>query len=886
MDRREFIAGLPLALSLVAQSCKAPKDKIVPAINPVEYQLPGKAVEFMSAYDFYGIPYGVKISCRDGRPVKIDANPNYPLCSHGISPLIQAEIFELYNPARFTKAWLPGRKKTSSDKVLTEALERISSFTKKEIDVVLPLHSSRGLYKLTSTISGKYPQIHFHYFQGFDPESIKVTQYLYGAQGDIIPDLSQYSYILSIGSDFLFSGKSSLYFQNKFDDFKSQGGELVSIEPEYSTTGSLSDRRYSIQPNEIPDLVEYLSSKLIKYSGIYDFNNEIINSIKNRIPLDDLVNSILNNPTGTILLSAKWLDSKTQTLIAQINQVLSGNDSLLTKYRIQDYGVHGNINIINNINELSPNAGFTVICGLSKTALEYDGEFVGKIKAEDLLIISNREPEVNCFYVPSAHFLESWSDRSFADEILSIQQPVISPLIEGSISTEDFIIQLGLILGLNELDGITSNYDYIHREYNFDEKGQEWKELLRRGYNVLDNKQKLNVRKDLNIENLSISTQNKIDNSQFDILVLPDIYLFDNNRADNPWLHELPHPVSRISWKNTALISPGTAAKLNLMNGDLIKIESGEVIEIPVFIINGTAENTIIIYYGRYLFQNDKEIFITKKFGEKYFRANVSKIQGNVEIPLFQNLERNYYKELTVNSNPTLSKNRNWVLSVEPDKCIGCHSCVVSCQIENNIPYVGFREIDKGRNLHWIKVDIGSNPDEKRSERRYYFPIMCQQCANAPCEPVCPVFASTHSKEGLNETTYNRCIGSRFCMVNCPYKIRKFNYFNYSDNYDEPLNYCLNPNVTVRMRGIVEKCTFCIQRINEAKRDARFNGNELLINSVKTACQESCPTNAINLVYTGDEAIELDKDYSRLLERMNTDPSVLYKTGKSGNGRV
>ncbi len=578
----------------------------------------------------------------------------------------------------------------------------------------------------------------------------------------------------------------------------------------------------------------------------------------------------------------------------------------------------------------------------------------------------NNETAGHSHYVcPDSHMLESWNDGEPVNGVFTLAQPVIQPLI----NTRSVIESLSIWTGKKQ-----SSYDLIKnfwREFVLPRQTGEkdfqkfwlatqrvvshkWDESLQKGFcEVQSRKTKQNSFSTkgvkISFERLRNSSIETSDDVEFNLILYPKISMLDGHHAHNPWLQELPDPISKIVWDNYASISPTAAANLNISEGEIVEIKSidnGEKVnlQLPAHIQPGQHDKVISVAlgYGRkgtdrftkigpqwiearptvepgelvgknvaqfIRFENGTRQFSgvkvsISKTGRKYLLAST---QEHHELEVPKNLasheheRRQIIQETSFNEysqNPSAGsfekyelhslwpeehtyKGHHWGMVIDLTACTGCSACVVSCQAENNIPVVGKDEVYRNREMHWIRID--RYYEEKDEEIKIaYQPMLCQQCDNAPCETVCPVLATVHSEEGLNQQVYNRCVGTRYCANNCPYKVRRFNWFEYSRG-DNMQKLVLNPDVVVRERGIMEKCTFCVQRIQESKILAKSNGIKIKDGDIKPACQQSCPANAIVFGDMNDpesEVSKLMKDprYYRVLEELGVRPSVGYLT--------
>ncbi|MEJ2543380.1 MAG: 4Fe-4S dicluster domain-containing protein, partial [Calditrichaceae bacterium] len=510
------------------------------------------------------------------------------------------------------------------------------------------------------------------------------------------------------------------------------------------------------------------------------------------------------------------------------------------------------------------------------------------------------------WHLPFAHFLESWSDARSLDGTVSVVQPMIEPLFGGRSMAE----VLNLVVTGEDVRGyeiVRSTWKGILKSGDFDFR---WTKVLHDGLLADSQTQKENPKISVSKIELALSDnsgQEKLSAKNLEIVFRQSPAVFDGRFANNGWLQEMPDPVTKLSWDNTALISPNTAKELNLKNEDVVKIDyKGRTIEAPVWIMPGHADYsiTLTLGYGRksvgrignYVGYDAYKIrpsinpdfgigAVITKTGKTYPLANTQD-HGSMEgRPLVREAsieEYNKHPEFAsemVEHAPLESlweehkydEGYHWGIKIDLNACSGCNACMIACQSENNIPIVGKEQVRNGREMHWIRLDRYFS-GELSDPEMVYQPVACQQCENAPCEQVCPVAATVHDKEGLNVMAYNRCIGTRYCSNNCPFKVRRFNFFNYTNEYPEIIKMAQNPDVTVRSRGVMEKCTYCTQRINEAKIRAKNDGRVLKDGEVVSSCQQSCPADAIVFgnINDPDSAVskmkKLNRDYTMLGE--------------------
>jgi molybdopterin-containing oxidoreductase family iron-sulfur binding subunit len=525
------------------------------------------------------------------------------------------------------------------------------------------------------------------------------------------------------------------------------------------------------------------------------------------------------------------------------------------------------------------------------------------------------------WHIPQNHFLESWSDARSFDGTTSIVQPLILPLYAGKSAHE--------ILDAMVSPPGRSDYDIVHDFWNSKNSGDDfeknWCKALHDGLvaNTTLPQKKVTLRafaKNSSGVPPASEERSRDGRATLEITFRPDTTIFDGRFANNGWLQELPKPITKLVWDNAALISPALAKKENLSNGDVVELGfQNHKLKIPVWITPGQTENSIALSFGGgrnrvghvgknagfnvYELRTSSALYfgegvILKKTGDHYPLATTQN-QQTIDSEERQILREGTFDEFqknpdfveqsveTPDKNDTLFHPQEfkydgyrWGMAIDLSACIGCNACTIACQAENNIPVVGKTEVARGRVMHWIRVDSYFRGAPENPEMTHQ-PVPCMQCENAPCEVVCPVGATLHDKEGLNLQVYNRCVGTRYCSNNCPYKVRRFNFFDYADYKTPSLKPMRNPDVTVRWRGVMEKCTYCLQRISEARINSENQNRKILDGEIKTACQQVCPAQAIVFGDIGDPNSRVSKlkthelNFSMLGE-LNTRPRTTY----------
>lgn len=569
--------------------------------------------------------------------------------------------------------------------------------------------------------------------------------------------------------------------------------------------------------------------------------------------------------------------------------------------------------------------------------LSEDSGFAEAIKKVDMVVYTgDRVDETGMFadYVaPDNHALESWGDAELVNGVYTICQPAIRPMYD----TRSF--QLSLMtwaymadMGPARLKDYETFYDYLRVFWKSDilpkvGKGKDfddfWQEVLQKGYagEVSSGSAARSFKVDAFT---SIKPAKAVEG--FELVLYPTSQMGDGSLNNVSWLHELPDPVTKIVWDNYILVSLATAEKHGLKEASVLELAvNGKTIELPVHIQPGLHDEVMAIPvgYGRTRVGKvgngvGKNAFALATFanGNVIFsgqKVEFKKLNKKYELACTQGHHTMEGRKIAVETTISDYKasqsagvphahvwniwsgheysGHKWGMAVDLNSCTGCSSCVVACQSENNIPVVGKKYILEGREMQWIRIDRYYIGDPSNAEAVFQ-PVMCQHCDNAPCETVCPVLATVHSDEGLNDMVYNRCVGTRYCANNCPYKVRRFNWFNYAKLIEKPLHMALNPSVTVRTRGVMEKCTFCVHRIQDAKMVARNEKRAMKDGDVKTACQTACPADAIVFGDLNDQNSAVAKIFKTeprayaLLEEWHAAPSVRYLTKVRNNDKT
>lgn len=959
VSRRKFLAVLAASTAYAATACTSYRDKgeIIPYVKRPEEILPGKPTYYASTFSDEGLSYGILVKTREGRPIKIEGNPDDQINKGKIPSKVHASILNLYDPERL-QVPMVGNRKSNWKEIITKIKEGIDRAVAegKEISVISGPITSPTTKKLLGEFKNRYNTTKFYSTQLVNNQNrLNAWRRSYGTEN--LPSIrwDEAEVILSLEGDFL--GKEGNTAENRI--LYAKGRDIVSgnklnklyaVEANFSLTGMNADVRFRLNPNEQFVFLLALLNEFVKLGAITNskLDSNIISLLgknnleslaaKNGLNLErikDLAKELAENKGKSIIYAGDILCEETHQLVNLLNELL-GNTKL---YNFdQAFVNHTELSEAKDVKELIENinnGNVEVVIHLDSNPVyelpngEVYKESLDKVKYSISLSESPTETTtVSKYVLPINNFLESWGDHQIRVSQVSIQQPVIMPLFDTKQKEE---ILLNLIYSdenrKDYLSYLRENVkEYVYNKGNFAADFDAfWVSALHDGVVNLDYNSRFSGK-----VNQSAITVPNVEVNGLTLLAVNNYNIGIGKYSNNGWLQELPHPVTKVAWDNFVAISPATADELNINNDDLIKIEvNGKQIEIAALVQPGMADNVVCIElgYGRTNsgeVANDVGVNINKLLNPENFSqyifnntsiAKTGKVYKLASTQEHHSLNEEFVKDFhrirgiiqegTVeeyNNNPKFLqehkheifsitdsheyKNEKWAMSIDLNKCLGCSECVSSCNVENNIPVVGKDQVAMGREMHWIRIDryYSGTPEEPIASTQ---PMLCQHCDNAPCENVCPVNATNHSPDGLNQMAYNRCVGTRYCANNCPYKVRRFNFYNFRDHFEDAYyendltSLVHNPEVTVRSRGVIEKCTFCIQNIMEARENAIRDGRELLADEVKTSCQMACPTEAIVFgdSNNADSKVTKHREHElsyHVLEELNVRPNVTY----------
>lgn len=914
VDRRDFLKlmGASLALAGLAGCGRPDEAHIVPYVKQPDGLVLGKPNFYATAMPFGADAVGVLVESHEGRPTKIEGNPDHPSSLGGTSAQVQASILNLYDPDRSQTV-----QKQGEIRAWSEFME-----TAQGLGTMAKANGGEGFRILTGTVNSPtlaaqirrlltlYPQAKWHQWEPAVSDGAREGAKLaFGRVVNTVCVPGKANVILSLDADFLGSGAGHIAYAKQFSrrrKLDATSGEmcrLYVVEPTPTVTGSSADHKLPLRACDVEGFARALAAKFGHGTGA---------SLPTEAAkwLDTVAADLKKEGAAALVIAGEQQTPALHALAHAINASLGSVGT--TVYYTEPVEAEPT-NHLESLRELCTDMGrgkvdtLLMLGGNPVYDAPHDFDFVGKLKkVANTIHLSPYFDETSAvclWHVAESHYLEGWSDARAYDGTGTVIQPLIAPLYHTK-SAHDVVAAFGDKPGQPPLDLVRAYWtDATHGEASSE---SAWRKWLNDGVIAGSKFAPLNVQAKL----AELPAYQPLAADQVEYIFRPDPAVYDGRFANNGWLQELPKPVTKLTWDNAALVSSKFAQKNDLVH--TIKARGGEhgqvlspVIDIELggskvsaaaWTLPGQAENTIVLPlgYGRsragftgtnkgfnaYIVRASNGLWSAtggtwKATGDGYpmactqyhFNVEGRQVVASASLEEFKKnpgFPHEGFEEPSRDNSlyPAFPyAGYAWGMAIDLSKCNGCSACVVACQSENNIPVVGKDQVMRGREMHWIRIDryyahspsatvenTGDPTDHSPAldnPETYFQPVPCMQCENAPCEQVCPVGATVHSAEGLNDMVYNRCIGTRYCSNNCPYKVRRFNFLRFQD-WETP-QYALmrNPEVTVRSRGVMEKCTYCVQRINNARIEAEKQNRPIRDGEIVTACESACPSEAI-----------------------------------------
>ena len=937
VGRRGFLKlmGASLALAGVTACTRQPDEAIVPYVRQPEELVPGKPLFFATAMPFAGSGVGLLVESHEGRPTKIEGNPDHPSSLGATDLFAQAAILGLYDPDRSQTITHLGeiRSFDSFASGMQTVLAAQQGTGGAGIRILTETVASPTLGAQLQNFLTRFPQAKWVQWEPFGRHNAREGSRLaFGDYADPQYAVEKADVILSLDADFLCAGNGGLKHARAFASRRRIEGDraelsrFYSVESTPTNSGSKADHRLPLRASEIESFARAVAAAV----GVAGAGAATAPQAAQRW-MGPLVKDLRAAKGRSLVVAGDGQPPAVHALAHAMNEAL-GNVGTTVSYTqtAEVRPANQRAALQELVGEM--NAGtvslLVILSGNPVYSAPADLKFVDAMQKVALRVhlgLYQDETAAQChWHIPETHFLEMWSDVRGHDGTASIVQPLIAPLYSGRSVHE---VMSALSEGV-----IRSGYDVVRTFWMSNGNGettsaqpgtsgaavtasfdQSWRKWLHDGVvpNTAFPVKNVTVQATLPAATAAAGTSGELE-----VVFRPDPSVYDGRFANNTWLQELPKSLTKLTWDNAALISPQTADRLMLVSGDLVELKQGNTtVTIPVWLAPGHAADTLTLHVGygrtragragneigfnvnplRTMATQDIGRVQPLKTGDSYQLACTQdhwSLEGRNIVrettvehferdPTFaKKMEHQPINGLSMYPNYDYSKGYQWGMTIDQNVCTGCNSCVVACQAENNVPVVGKSQVLNGREMHWLRLDRYYTGDLD-NPGTYHQPMPCQQCETAPCEVVCPVAATTHSAEGLNDMVYNRCVGTRYCSNNCPYKVRRFNFMLYADFNTPSLKLMRNPDVTVRSRGVMEKCTYCVQRINQARVAAKLEDREIRDGDVVTACQAACPTDAIIFGNINDPNSEVSKRKASplnypLLAELNTRPRTTY----------
>lgn len=950
ISRKQFLALVSASAAFAAAGCTNYRDKgeIVPYTRKPEEITLGKANFYASTFVENGQEYGILIKTREGRPIKVDGNPDHPVNKGKISARGQASIMNLYDPERLNEPMavesgiLSKTKWKDADARIVDALTK-SAASGKEIAVVTHTVTSPSAKSVLKQFAAKYPTAKIYSYELFNNAN-RASAWMKSSGSTNVPLIkwNEAKVILALESDFLgnegnVAEQTRMYTENRNVDKAKSISRLYSADGTMSSTAMNADYRLRIRPDQQLGFVLALINEFKPNgSSLAAFGKK--NGL-NENDLKQLVKDLSANKGKSIVHAGNSLPEDVHIAVIVLNELL-GNSALYN--RTQSAVEHAPLATKQEWEALvaKMNAGGVgVVLHLDSNPVYHlasDFGYAEGLKKVGTIVtmaeMANETSALSNFVLPVNHEFESWGDHQTRTGVISLQQPVVSPLYN---SRQKEALLLSWTLPAE------SYTESLYHEFIMNRWEKElfpamkaavdfktfWYSALHDGVVTFNEPAQSVAAVKPNALDLVGSPK---ESNDFVLYLHDNYFVGDGRYSNNGWLQEMPHPASKIAWDNYAALSVATSREMGIEENSVIDVTvGGRTLKLPVHVQPGLADKFIAVMlgYGRTVGGTigtgvgvNANLLMSKssslspwlysgvtvtKTGEKYelassqehfqlddtFLKDLHKKRDIIqEGTVIQYLEDPKFLEKAHHAPTIVPKIKyddvKWAMAIDLNKCTGCGVCTVSCSVENNIPVVGKEQLAKGREMTWIRIDrYFSGTSEAPSVSNQ--PMLCQHCDNAPCENVCPVIATTHSPDGLNQMAYNRCVGTKYCSNNCPYKVRRFNFFDFRSEfndgyqYQQPMNMLHNPEVTVRSRGVMEKCTFCVQRIMDGRQHAIEEGKVFDGSGITVACQDACPADAIVFGNMNDKSSEIYKYRHHeigyhVLEEINVAPNVTY----------
>jgi molybdopterin-containing oxidoreductase family iron-sulfur binding subunit len=902
IDRRDALKTLAAGIAALAAGCSRPAEEIVPYVDMPERVVPGKILRFATTVQLGGYGRGAVAITHEGRPTKLEGNPRHPASLGSSDIFLEAMVLDLYDPDRqqsVRSRALPIAGWADFGEALAKAMQTVARKNGAGLHILTDRVTSPTLIRQMQSLMAKFPAMAWHRFEPVNDDcAIEGAQLAFGQKLITRADLAKADVIWAIGADFLGPGPEQPRLARAFSSRRVALGRVAKLsrlyvtESAWSLTGANADHRLAMAPDALWNFSLAVSAHCGVGAGA------TLNPAEEKWA-SAIASDLLAQSEGAIVLVGADQPPELHALAHALNHRVAAPITYIAPLEPVSETHAKSLATLAQALE----AGEVEILLMLGTNPVYDSDLpfarlIPRARLSAHLSRYDDETSEACDWaLPQTHPLEDWSDLRAPDGTASIVQPLIAPLFD----TRNAHQLVAMLLG-----DATKPHDIVRQTWSSGSgaSGDDWRDVLEAG--VIAGTASATVSPPAPRVPVLKPREAR---AGYTLVVLPDPSIYDGRFANNAWLQECPKPLTFEVWGNAFEVSSADAKALGLEDGDGLCVTSGsQTIEGPVRIRDGIAPRVIATTYGygrtragavgndigfRVVSLAHRSVEV-KRAGQSrpvYQAHRMGEVQGEPlqiypELDLATLARTDHLQSLqeppSLVSLDETSDGYSWGMVIDTSACIGCNACVISCQAENNIGTVGPGQIAMGREMHWMRIDAFGT-----GHRKGFQPVPCMHCEKAPCEPVCPVEASIHDHEGLNVQVYNRCIGTRFCEANCPYKVRRFNWFGYTDGQEYAdlgsglMAAHYNPDVTVRARGVMEKCTYCVQRITRARRHAEEEKRRIGSHEVVTACQAACPTRAIHFGNLADptshvDAMRKDPRHYTLLRELGTRPRTTY----------
>jgi len=927
VSRRGFLKlmGASLAMAGMTACTKQPLEPIVPYVRQPEAVIPGVPMFYATAFTLGGYASPILVESHLYRPTKIEGNAQHPASLGGTDVFAQASILGMYDPDRSQTIAYLGDVRTWGGflEAIRGPLNAQKAVQGAGIRILTRTVSSPALADQLQAVLKLYPQAKWHVYEPVNRDNVlEGAKMAFGQSMETQYKLENADVIVSLDADFLYAGfpGSTRYirdFAKRRNPDAGNMNRLYVIESTMSSTGAKADHRLPVQASEIeeiayalailvgvqtnasgakgkPDAMKFLEALLIDLKG--HSGSCVVIAGDHQPPVVHALAHAMNQSLGNIGKTVIYTDPIDEN---PVNQFESIKDLVadMRAGKVDALFIMGG----NPAYDAPADLGFAD--ALKNTSIPL---------RVHLGLYQDETAELCQWHVNEAHYLESWGDSRAYDGTVSVVQPLLAPLYGGKSVYEI----TALLAGQAEATGHEVVQGYWKKQHSGADFDAFWRKSLHDGWI----EGTTFAPKSVSLKSAAFPRSPLSDENAIEINFRRDPCVYDGCFSNNGWLQELPKPMSKMTWDNPVLLGPAMAARIGLKSEDLVTLQlNGKKVTAPIWIQAGHPDNSVTVFlgYGRKRAGRAGtgagfDMYPLRSSATPWFTSgvNITKAGGTYKLATTQGYqtmdtpegsrpqvrsarleeyrkEPGFAKEEQPPAELTLYKPYPydkelyaWGMAIDLNACVGCNNCMVACQSENNIAVVGKEQVVIGRHMHWLRVDAYYQGD-RDNPKAYFQPVPCMQCENAPCEVVCPVGATVHSTEGLNDMVYNRCVGTRYCSNNCPYKVRRFNFLLFQDWETPQYKMMRNPDVTVRSRGVMEKCTYCIQRITQHRIDSERDGRTIQDGELQTACQQSCPADAITFGNINDPNSRVSKlkaiprNYG-LLADLNTRPRTTY----------